>query len=90
MPLAKLRHDYVPLPAGSPMPQLTGNIDGLAAIASPARRLQEQLERHAVEQGTSKIEKWSQRRAVAFMIGASAALWMALIVAGAQVAHAIA
>jgi hypothetical protein len=90
MPLGKLRQDYVPLPAAKPMPPLTGNIDSFTASPSPARALQQQLEMHASEQHLPDIQKWSPRRALAFIVMSAAALWMALIVAGAQVVRAIA
>jgi len=90
MPLGKTRQDYVSLPAAKPMPPLTGNIDNVAASPSPARALQFQLERHAAEQPLPDVQKWSSRRSLAFIVTASAALWMALILAGAQIVHAIA
>lgn len=90
MPLGKLRQDYVPLPAAKPMPPLTGNVDAFAATPSPARALQQQLEFHASEQALPEIRKWSKRRSLAFIVTSAAALWMALIIAGAQIARAIA
>lgn len=90
MPLGKLRQDYVALPAMKPMAQLTGNIDGASATPSPARALQQQLEMHASDRPQVGGAKWSPRRSLAFIVAASAALWMALILAGAQLVHAIA
>ncbi len=89
MPVRKLREDYA-LSKAKPVAQLTGNIDGVAAMPSPARSLQQQLEMHAANQILPHVEKWSPRRALAFIVAASAALWMALIVAGAQVVRLIA
>ena len=90
MPLAKLRPDFVPLPAATPLPQLTANVDGAAAVPSPARALQQQLEQRAEEAMGRDLARWSPRRTLAFVVTTSAALWMALLMAGAQVAHAVA
>ena len=90
MPLGKLREDYVPFPASGPASPLTGDVDGFSATPSPARALQHKLELHTAEQALGNIEKWSPRRALAFIIAASAALWMALILAGAEVARVVA
>ncbi len=88
--MGKLRQDYGPLVAARPVPQLTGNLDGHAATPSPARALQEQLEFHATEPTSADtVVKRSRRPALAFMIAAATALWMALIIAGAQSSHAI-
>ncbi|WP_404712676.1 hypothetical protein [Sphingomonas sp. MMS24-J13] len=89
MPVRKLREDHAPRTA-QPATRLTGNIDGVAAMPSPARSLQQQLEMHAGSQMLPHGEKWSPRRALAFIVAASAALWMALIVAGAEVIRLIA
>jgi hypothetical protein len=89
MPVRKLREDHAPLTA-KPVTRLTGNIDGVAAMPSPARSLQQQLEMHAANQILPHVEKWSPRRALAFIVAASAALWLALIVAGAEVVRIIA
>jgi hypothetical protein len=88
MPVPKLREDHA-LSSAKPAARLTGNIDGVAAMPSPARSLQQQLEMHAASQ-VLQGEKWSPRRALAFIVAASAALWMALIVAGAEIARLIA
>jgi hypothetical protein len=89
MPVRKVREDYTPTTA-QPATRLTGNIDGVAAMPSPARSLQQQLEMHAASQILPDVEKWSPRSALAFIVAASAALWMALIVAGAEVGRLIA
>ena len=88
MPLGKLRQDFVPLPASRPIPQITGNIDGVAPAPSPARALQQQLEYRA--RSAQREEKWSQRRALGFIVASSCALWMALLIAGAQAAGMVA
>ncbi len=84
MPVRKLREDYTPQSTAQPAPRLTGNIDGVAAMHSPARSLQQQLEMHAANQILPHVEKWSPRRALAFIVATSAVLWMGLIVAGAE------
>lgn len=90
MPLGKIRRDYVALPTTRPMSHLTGNIDGVAAKPSPARALQEQLERHAREAAHPDLQKWSPRRSLAFIVASSMALWLAILVAGAEVIRLIA
>lgn len=89
MPVPKLREDHGPSTA-RPATRLTGNIDGVAAMPSPARSLQQQLEIHAASRMVPHVEKWSPRRALAFIVAASAALWLALIIAGAEVIRLIA
>lgn len=86
MPLAKLREDYAPLPSVQP----TANLDGAAAAPSPARLLQQQLELRALESSGQDLQKWSARKSLAFIVTASAALWMAIIVASAEAIHLIA
>ena len=88
MPIGKLRQDFMPLPTPAPMPQLTANVDGAAATPSPARALQQQLEHRAL--GAQSTPKWSERRALAFIVASSCALWMGLLLAGAQVVRLIA
>lgn len=88
MPLGKLRQDFAPLAASTPMPQLTANMDGIAPAPSPARALQQQLEQRAMS--AHRAEKWSQRRALGFIVASSCALWLALLVAGAQVTGMVA
>ena len=88
MPFAKLRQDFVPLPASRPTPQLTGNIEGIAPAPSPARALQQQLEYRALQ--AQKAEKWSQRRALGFIVVSSCALWMALLIAGTAITGMVA
>jgi hypothetical protein len=50
--------------------------EGAQAIDSPARRLQEELEANFAG---PQAARWSARRRLAFIVGASAALWGALI-----------
>ena len=90
MPVGKLRQDYVPLPAARPQPQLTVNFEGMASAPSPARALQEQLERSHSAATAHDLEKWSPRKTLAFIVASSMALWMAVLVAGASVSHALA
>jgi hypothetical protein len=72
------------------MSPLTGNIDGMSATASPARALQQQLEMHTAVQQQSDVQKWSPRSSFFLIVAASAALWIALIAAAAQLVRAIA
>ncbi|UAK22978.1 hypothetical protein [Sphingomonas nostoxanthinifaciens] len=86
MPLAKLRPDYETSNA-RPAPR---SADGATAIASPARILQDRIERHAQLGAMQDIEKWSPRRTLAFIVVTTAALWAAIIAGAAQAIHAIA
>lgn len=90
MPLGKLREDYVPLPASRTDAMLSAEAAGFAATPSPVRALQQQIELRAIGQAAPRIEKWSPRHAIVFIVAASAAMWMTLIVAGAQIARAVA
>ena len=80
----------LPLPQPKAMPKISGSVEALVATASPARLLQERLERHAAQSPTPDIRKWSQRRAPTFIVTSSAALWMAILVASAEAVKAIA
>jgi len=62
----------------------------MEAAPSPARMLQQLLEERNAEYPEPHVEKWSQRRALAFIVTSAAALWMALLVAGAEAAKALA
>lgn len=90
MPFAKLRQDYTPLPVAPPAPQLTTELSGVAPTHSPARALQQQLAQRAVAVNGTAIEKWSPRRSVALVVSASAALWMAILMAGAEASKLVA
>ena len=89
MPLLQPREN-LPLPEPKAKPKISGSVETLVATASPARLLQERLERHAALSPTPGIQKWSQRRALTFIVTSSAALWMAILVAGAQAVKVIA
>lgn len=65
-------------------------MDATLAAPSPARMLQRMLEERSLEQAQPGVAKWSQRRALAFIVTSAAALWMALLVAGAEAAKALA
>ena len=90
MPLAKLHEDYTPLPPGKPAPQLSGEADQFTPAPSPALALQQRLAQHAAAGTATDLEKWSPRRSLALIVSASAALWMAILMAGAEVSKLIA
>jgi hypothetical protein len=64
--------------------------EGAAAVQSPARILQQLLEEHKGQLPDPHVERWSQRRAMAFILASASALWMAILVAGATAAKALA
>ncbi|HWI87241.1 MAG TPA: hypothetical protein VNT42_13095 [Sphingomonas sp.] len=88
MAFAKLRQDYTPLPA--PTAQLTSELDQVAPNLSPARALQQQLAQRAIAASGNDLAKWSPRRSLALIVSASAALWMAILMAGAGAVRLIA
>jgi len=90
MPLAKLRQDYVPTPSAAPAPQLSAELEGLAATPSPALALQQHLAQRAIVAPAADVAKWSPRRSLALIVSASAALWLAILMAGAEAAKLVA
>ena len=90
MPLGKFRQDYTAFPIAEDRPVPTGQIEGLNAAPSPAQALQLQLMRRGATTTLPAADKWSPRRSLALIIAASAALWMALLMAGAEAVHLVA
>jgi hypothetical protein len=90
MPVEKLRHDYPPASPVAAAPRLTTDLDGVTAAPSPARLLQEQLAQGAAAARLPVEEKWSPRRSLAFIVTTSAALWMAILMVGAQTVKLVA
>jgi hypothetical protein len=83
----KLKNEWSEQPGGSPV--ATAH-DGATAVQSPARLLQQLLDERNAAFPEPHVERWSQRRAVAFMVAAASGLWIAILVAGAQAAKALA
>ena len=90
MAVAKLRQDYMPTPSAAPAPQLSTELEGLAGAPSPALALQQQLAQRAVMAPAANVQKWSPRSSLALIVSASAALWLAILMAGAEAAKLIA
>jgi len=90
MSLAKLRQDHMPTPSAAPAPQLSTELEGLAAAPSPALALQQRLAQRAIAVPASDVEKWSPRRSLALIVSASAALWLAILMTGAAATKLIA
>lgn len=86
MPVAQRRHEHDPQVSSSEI-QVT-RTQQISSGPSPALTLQRQLEHH--HQIAGELQKWSPRRAMAFIVTASAALWMAILVASAEVVKAVA
>jgi hypothetical protein len=64
--------------------------EGTMAVQSPARLLQQLLDERNGQLPEPQVERWSQRRAVAFILASASALWMAILIAGTEVAKALA
>lgn len=62
--------------------------EGATAVQSPARMLQQLLDERNGQMVDTYAERWSHRRAVAFITASASALWMAILVAGATAAKA--
>lgn len=89
MPIAKLRQDSAQ-PSAQATPQLTTEIDGFRPTLSPALVLQRQIAQRATTANGAEVAKWSPRRSVALIVSASAALWMAILMAGVEASKMIA
>jgi len=90
MPLAKLRQDHMSTPSAAPAPQLSTELDGVAATPSPALALQQQLAQRAMSVQAANVEKWSPRSSLALIVSVSAALWLAILMTGAEATKLIA
>jgi hypothetical protein len=60
------------------------------SVQSPARVLQRLLDERNSAFPEPHVERWSQRRTVAFLVASASALWLAILVAGAQAARLLA
>jgi hypothetical protein len=90
MALAKLRQDYTPTPSAAPATPLSTDLEGFAATPSPALALQQQLAQRAIIAPTPHVDKWSPRSSLALIVSASAALWMAILMVGAEASKLVA
>jgi hypothetical protein len=90
MALAKLRQDEIAAPSAAPASPLSTDLEGFAPTVSPALALQQQLAQRAVNASSPAIEKWSARKSLALIVSASAALWMAILMAGAEATKLVA
>jgi hypothetical protein len=90
MPFAKLRQDYTPLPQAQPVVRPSADLDDFAPAHSPARALQQQLAQSAMVASAADADKWSPRRSLALIVTSSAALWLAILMAGAEASRMIA
>ena len=90
MPLAKLRQDYTPTPSAAPASQLNSEPADFQGAPSPVLALQQQLAQRAIAASATDADKWSPRRSLALIVSASAALWMAILMAGTEAAKLVA
>lgn len=90
MALAKLRQDDLPSVSAATAPQLSAQVEDFAPAPSPALALQQHLAQRAAAAVAPDIEKWSPRRSLALIVSASAALWLAILMAGAEATKLIA
>lgn len=89
MPLAKLKPSFPDIDA-APRAPLTTDLELVAAAPSPARVLQQRLERQTHVAVAASPDKWPLRQSAALIIGASLALWAAILAGVSQIYHAIA
>ncbi len=89
MAIAKLREDYLPVPV-SATPQLSSDLGDFAPTPSPALALQQHLAQRTVGATATDVAKWSPRSSLALIVSASAALWMAILMAGAEATKLVA
>jgi hypothetical protein len=90
MPIAKLRQDYTPTPSAAPAAQPSTEPETFEAAPSPVLALQQQLSQRAVAAPATDVDKWSPRRSLALIVSASVALWMAILMGGAELTKLIA
>lgn len=83
MPQAKLKPVTIP----APLPPLARPyVAGPEEAASPAHLLQRELARRTA----ARPDRWPVGRSVALIVASSAALWLAILEAAAQVVRAVA
>jgi hypothetical protein len=93
MPVAKLRQDEMPTPSAAPAAQpstASTEPETFVATPSPVLTLQQQLLDRAAVTPQADVEKWSPRSSLALIVSASVALWLAILMAGAEVTKLIA
>lgn len=90
MPLAKLRQDYSSTPSAAPAPQLSTDLNGVVPAPSPALVLQQRLAQRAIALPAPHVDKWSPRNSLALIVSASIALWMAILMTGAEAVKLVA
>jgi len=90
MPVAKLRQDEMPAPSAAPAPQTSSEPETFEATPSPVLTLQQRLLDRAAVTPKTDVEKWSPRRSLALIVSASVALWLAILMVGAEVTKLIA
>ena len=89
MPLAKLKPSFAEADIAPRVP-LTADLERMVAAPSPARLLQQRLERSAGLAMAASPDKWTLRQSAALILGASLGLWSLLLAGASQIAHAIA
>ena len=80
----------MPTPSAAPAPQLSTELEGVAATPSPALALQQQLAQRAMSVQVANVEKWSPRSSLVLIVSVSAALWLAILMTGAEATKLIA
>jgi hypothetical protein len=88
MAVAKLREDYQSAQvSAAPAPAPSGDF---GPAPSPALALQQRLAQRTAAVAAADIDKWSPRRSLALIVSASAALWLAILMMGAEATKLIA
>jgi hypothetical protein len=91
MAVAKLREDHkVAQAPAAAAPQLSSDLTDFVATPSPALALQQHLAQRAIAATAPHVDKWSPRRSLALIVSASAAMWLAILMIGAETAKLLA
>ena len=89
MALAKPREDEMPAPSAAPTPLASAENETFKPAPSPALTLQKRLLQGTAEPAVD-TQKWSARSSLALIVSASIALWLVILMGGAEVAKLIA
>lgn len=90
MPLAKLKPSFPQSDSPVRAPALTADPERMSAVPSPARLLQQRLERSTGIAVAPGAGTWPLHQKAALIVTASMALWLALLTTATQAYHAVA
>lgn len=87
--LSKRRWEYRAEATPAARARPSADLGGATPMPSPARMLQQQLELQAIAAFPPELEKWSQRRRLAFLVASASSLWLAVLAAGTGAVHLV-